>query len=114
MVQVTCQDTAGHRFPFVENIFSPKQGHALVYCSDVTLIDDTGKPQPFLIFFINTQTLPYNKAIRSIHPDIFWRGDVLIMRRGRGFHQLNRHMVDGPIDLIKGDKELIDNFVLRL
>lgn len=67
------------RFPSFESILGTR---AFINECLVTCFDPTGKEYKYLIAYQEHPDLPPNRALRNVHPEANFRGELVVMRSG--------------------------------
>lgn len=79
------------RFPCVEAVLGTT---CPVHDCTVSVLDDDGVEQRFLVSCQAGPDLPVNRPIRSLHPRLLWGGTVLVMKIGTRASFVNLGTVD--------------------
>lgn len=88
---------AGGRTPRLDILLSQHQLQPHIHDKVVTVVR-RGVRSRFHIFFKNHRHLLFNETLRrKIHPEIRWRGDIVVMRKGMREEVVNFRSGDIPL-----------------
>lgn len=77
----TLADPQGpHRFPCIESLLGTR---ATIHDCVVSVVDSRGEEHQFLLSCQVGDSLPFNRPLRMLSPNIPWDGSLLIMKMGR-------------------------------